>query len=158
MYAGIGISVLWCLPWPVNENLVPSKRLIRVLPYILCYEHSILWIHHDPDDVLNKLNWHGPLKPHSFGSPDMYLGTQLKHMQLHNVVCSWSMSPSEYVQEAEKNYEMYDANTWVRVTDSWWRQIIHSNMASASFGCLTSIGTRWGILWPVLGRSNDMDD
>ena len=61
---------------------------------------DILCIHHDPDDVLNKLNEYVPLKPRSVGSPSMYLGTKLKHMQIHNGIWAWSMSPSKYVQEA----------------------------------------------------------
>ena len=68
--------------------------------YILCYVDDILCIHHDPDDVLNKLNGYVMLKPGSFGSPDMYLGTKLKCMLLHNGIWAWSMSPSKYVQEA----------------------------------------------------------
>ena len=30
----------------------------------------------------------------------MCLGTKLKHMQLHNGIWTWLMSPSKYVQEA----------------------------------------------------------
>ena len=48
--------------------------------YILCYVDDILCIHHDPDDVLNKLNKYVPLKPSSVRSPDMYLVTKLKCM------------------------------------------------------------------------------
>ena len=46
--------------------------------YILKYEDDILCIHHDPDDVLNKLNCHAPLKPGSVGSRNIYLVTRLK--------------------------------------------------------------------------------
>ena len=62
--------------------------------YILCYVDDILCIHHDPDDVLNKLNGYVPLKPCLVESLDMYLGIKLKHMQLHNGIWAWSMSPS----------------------------------------------------------------
>ena len=68
--------------------------------YILSNADGILCTHHDSDDVLNKWNGYVPLKPRSVGSPDMYLGTKLKCMQLHNVIWAWSMSPSKYVQEA----------------------------------------------------------
>ena len=30
----------------------------------------------------------------------MYLGTKLKHMELHNNIFAWTMSPSKYVQKA----------------------------------------------------------
>ena len=53
--------------------------------YILCYMYDILCIHHDPDDVLDKLNKYMPLKPSSVRSLDMYLDRKLK------------MSPSKYV-------------------------------------------------------------
>ena len=68
---------------------------------------DILRIHHDTDDVLNKLNRCVPLKHGSVGSPDMYLGTKLKCMQLHNDICAWSMSPSKYVQEAVRICKEY---------------------------------------------------
>ena len=65
--------------------------------YILCYVDDILCIHHDPDTVLNKLNWYVPLNPRSVGSHDMVLGTKLKCMQLDNVIWAWSMNPSNNV-------------------------------------------------------------
>ena len=68
--------------------------------YILCYVEYILCIDHDPDTALKKLNRYVSLKHVSVGSTDMYFGTKTKHMQLHNGIWAWSMSPSEYVQEA----------------------------------------------------------
>ena len=59
--------------------------------YISCYVDDILSIHHDPDDLLNKLNRYVPLKPSSIRSPDMYFGEKLEHMQLHNGIWAWSM-------------------------------------------------------------------
>ena len=76
---------------------------------MLCYVDYILCIHHDPDDVLNKLNGYVPSKPESVRSPDMYLGTKLKCMQLHNGIWALSMSPSKYVQEAVRICEEYVA-------------------------------------------------
>ena len=77
----------------------PDDKL-QYYSYILCYVDDILCIHHSPDDVLNELNDNVPLKPGSVGSPNMYLGTKLKCMQLHNGIWAWSMSPSKYIQEA----------------------------------------------------------
>ena len=70
------------------------KNKFEYYSYILFYVYDILCIHHDPDDVLNKLTHYVPLKPGSVGSPDMYIGTKLKQMQLHNGIWAWSMSPS----------------------------------------------------------------
>ena len=68
--------------------------------YILCYVNDILCIHHDPNDLLNKLNGYVLLKPGSNGSPDMYLNMKLKCMNLYNGIWAWSISPPKYVQEA----------------------------------------------------------
>ena len=77
--------------------------------YILCYVDDILCIYHDQDNVLNKLNMYLMLKPGSVGSPDMYLDTKLKSMQLHNGIWAWSMSPSKYAQEAVRICKEYFA-------------------------------------------------
>ena len=45
---------------------------------IQCYEDGMLCIHHDPDDVLNKLNHHVSLKSGSVGSSNMFIGTKLQ--------------------------------------------------------------------------------
>ena len=52
--------------------------------YIICYVDDILCIHHDPDDVLNKLNGSVPSKPSSVASPNVYLGMKLECMELQN--------------------------------------------------------------------------
>ena len=39
----------------------------------------------------------------------MYSGTKLKHMQLHNGIWPWSMSPSKYDQKALKICNEYAA-------------------------------------------------
>ena len=74
----------------------PEDKL-EYCSYMLCNVDDILCIHHDPDDVLNKLNGYMLLKPGSVGSPDMYLGTKLKCMQIHNGIWAWSMSLSKYI-------------------------------------------------------------
>ena len=63
----------------------PEDKLQYYL-YILCYVDDIVCIHHNPDDVLNRLNGYMPLKPGLVQSPDMYLGTKLKNMQLQNSI------------------------------------------------------------------------
>ena len=46
----------------------PEDKL-EYYSYILCYVDDILCIHHDPDDVLNKLNGYMPLQPSSVRNP-----------------------------------------------------------------------------------------
>ena len=71
--------------------------------------NDILSIHHEQNHVLNKLNGYVPLTPGLVGSPNLYLGTKLKHMHLHNGIWAWSMSPSKYVQEAVRICKEYAA-------------------------------------------------
>ena len=85
------------------------KDQLEYYSYILCYVDDILCIHLDPDDVLTKLNGYVLLKCRSVGSPKMYLGIKLKHMQLHNDIWAWSMSPSKYAQEAGRICKEYVA-------------------------------------------------
>ena len=49
---------------------------LQYYSYILGYVDDISCIHHDQDDVLNKLNGYVPLKLRSVRSLDMYLGTK----------------------------------------------------------------------------------
>ena len=85
---------LWMKAWHKPEDK------LQYYSYILCYVDDILCIHHDPDNVLNKVNGYVPLKPRSVGIANCYLSMKLKHMQLHNGIWPWSMSPSNYIQGA----------------------------------------------------------
>ena len=96
-------SDLWLKP-----EFRPGDKL-EYYSYILCYVDDILCIHHDPDDVLNKLNGYVLLKPSSVGSPNIYLGTKLKCMQLHNDIWALLMSIYMYVQETVRICEEYVA-------------------------------------------------
>ena len=58
---------------------------------------------------IEQTEWVWLLKPRSVGSPDMYLGTKLKCMQLHNGIWALSMSPSKYVQKAVRIWKEYVA-------------------------------------------------
>ena len=71
--------------------------------YILCYVDDILVIHHQPEDVIKKIDKYFPLKPGSVGKPDMYLGTKLREITFTNGEKAWAMSPSKYVQESVSN-------------------------------------------------------
>ena len=39
--------------------------------------------------------------------PSIYLGAKVKQMRMPNGVMAWSLIPSQYVQEAVKNTEIY---------------------------------------------------
>ena len=67
----------------MNAQYGPEAKS-QYYSYNLCYVDDILCIHHDPDNVLNKLNRYEPLKSVLIGSPNLYLGTKLKHIKLHN--------------------------------------------------------------------------
>ena len=82
----------------IKAEYRPENEL-EYYSFILCYVDDILCTHHDPDNVLNKLNGYMPLKPSLVGNPNMYFGTKLKLMQLHNDIWAWSISPSKFVQE-----------------------------------------------------------
>ena len=43
------------------------------------------------------------LKESSVGDPGIYLGAKMKKVQIDNDVWCWSISPSNYVQEAVRN-------------------------------------------------------
>ena len=75
----------------------PEDKLVYY-SYILCYVDNILCIHHDTNDVLNKLNQYMPLKLRSVGSLNFYLSKNLTCMQLNNGIWAWFMSPLKYVK------------------------------------------------------------
>ena len=47
------------------------------------------------------------LKESSVGDPDIYLDAKLKKVQMDNDVWCWSISPSNYVQEAVSKCQKY---------------------------------------------------
>jgi len=83
---------------------------VQYYAYILCSVDDILSIHHDPMSVMNKINGYLPLKPSSVGGPDIYLSAKLKQTRLPNGVWAWGLSPSKYVAQAVKNYQMHLTN------------------------------------------------
>ena len=143
-------------PW-MKTQYKPEDKL-QYYSYILCDVDHKLCIHHDPDDVLNKLNGYVSLKPGSVTSSDMYLGTKLKHMQLHNGIWAWSMSPSKYVSEAVRICKEFVAKHLSKDKYCQRGQIIHLRVVFPQTGCIPGIETRQGILLPVLDRSDEVDD
>ena len=85
--------------------------------------NDILCVHHDPENVLNKLNSYIPLKPGSASNPYKYFGTKLKQTQLHNDIWTWFIS--NYVQEEKRICNVYVTETLVRVIGCQRGQRIH---------------------------------
>ena len=62
-----------------------SEVKLEYYSFILCDVDDITCMHHDPEDVLIKLNCYVPVKPSSVSRSGVYLGIILKHIQLHNI-------------------------------------------------------------------------
>jgi hypothetical protein len=73
----------------------------------LLYVDDILCIHHEAMPVLDKLDKYFTLKPSFIGNPNMYLGANLKLMQMSNVVYVWGMIPTKYKKEAVSSCEKH---------------------------------------------------
>ncbi len=71
------------------------------------YLDDILQIPDDQDSVLTKLDKYFLLKPDSVSEPHVYLGAQLKLMQLEDGVLAWDCSLSKYTQESIYNCKKY---------------------------------------------------
>ncbi len=71
--------------------------------YILLYVENCLVVSENPKDTLHRLGQYFPLKPDSVGPPKLYLGGKLSKLELPNLVISWSISDSKYIQQALKN-------------------------------------------------------
>ena len=66
--------------------------------YMFSYGDDILCIHQNADSVLEHLYWSFPFKP-KYGNPDLYLGTMLQKIRLHNGVWSCASSLTKYVHQ-----------------------------------------------------------
>ena len=75
--------------------------------YILCYVDEILSISHDAESLLKRLDKYSKLNPSYLKYPYIYLGANLKRIQLKNGLWAWSVSPSRYMHQSVKNVEKY---------------------------------------------------
>jgi hypothetical protein len=75
--------------------------------YVLCYVDDVLCVRHDAMQQIGAIGKRFPLKKGSVGDPNIYLGAKLRKVTLENGVHAWSMSPSNYVQEAVRNVKQY---------------------------------------------------
>ena len=89
-------SNLWLIPELRNDGA-------EYYLFILYYVDDIMVFHHDSRPDLDHIDQLMKLKEGSVGDPDIYLGANLKKVQMSNDVWCWSLSPSKYVQEAVKN-------------------------------------------------------
>ena len=78
--------------------------------YILLYVDDAMCINHDAVSELKKLDHYFKMKDGSIGDPHIYLGGKVSEVNIDDhgeLVCTWSLSPTKYVQAAIKNVEEY---------------------------------------------------
>lgn len=75
--------------------------------YILLYVDDVLAIGIDAQAMLTQIGTYFELKPESIGPPKIYLGSQLRLVELENGQKAWGISSSKYVQAAVQNVEDY---------------------------------------------------
>lgn len=76
--------------------------------YVLVYTDDLLVISHKGEHVLrNEIGRFFKLKEDSIGPPDLYLGGQVRKVQLPDDTVAWAFGSSKYVQAAVKNVQEY---------------------------------------------------
>jgi hypothetical protein len=84
-----------------------DKKGRQYYSYILCYVDDLSVVHHNPKQVMDRINSFLPLKPDSVGLPEIYLGAKLKKKTFADGTTAWGLSPAKYVQQAVKNVEFF---------------------------------------------------
>jgi len=78
----------------------------KVWDYVLIYTDDTLVISENAESILrNEMGKYFELKQESIGPPKLYLGGNLRKVQLENGVNAWAFGSSQYVQSAVKNVE-----------------------------------------------------
>ena len=72
---------------------------------MFCYVYGILSIHNYTGILINHLDKYFKLKLVSVVDPDIHLAVKLKKNRVENVLWAWTMSPSHYFHESDKNVE-----------------------------------------------------
>ncbi|CAJ1966194.1 unnamed protein product [Cylindrotheca closterium] len=76
--------------------------------YVLLYTDDALCVSMNPERVLRKeLGKYFELKEESIGPPKIYLGSNVRKVELDTGVQCWAFGSSQYVQAAVKNVERY---------------------------------------------------
>ena len=86
--------------------------------YIMCYIDDILSVSHDTKSILQSLQGQFKLKGDKIEPPDMYLGAQLRTMQVEGNN-GWLMSSEKYVKSAIQNIEETLQNTGQRLPSKY---------------------------------------
>lgn len=97
-----------CLADPdlwIREVLVDDGN--KYHEYMLLHTDDCLAVSQNPKEQLMEIDKYFPLKPTSIGAPKIYLGANVSKVQLLNGVEEYTMSMSQYVQEAGRNVEGY---------------------------------------------------
>ena len=82
----------------------------RYYQYVLLYTDDILAVMEEPEKFLREeLGNYFTLKGKSIGPPTQYLGNKVSKVTLDNGKECWSFSSSQYIQNAIKNVEDYQA-------------------------------------------------
>ena len=76
--------------------------------YVLLYTDDILAIMEQPEKFIREeLGTRFTLKEKSIGPPTQYLGNKVSQVTMENGVSCWSLSSSQYIQNAIKNVDIY---------------------------------------------------
>ena len=74
---------------------------------ILWYDDDFFSIRLDAKDVLKCLDDYFKLKPEYLLEPNIYLGSEIRKIDMHNGVWTWGFSSACYVHDSVKNVEKY---------------------------------------------------
>ena len=65
---------------------------------VLVYVDYVMYIHHDAENFLRRINKYFKINTISIGDPDIYLGAKLRKMKLKNGVWAWANIPERCVK------------------------------------------------------------
>ncbi|KAL7475040.1 LOW QUALITY PROTEIN: hypothetical protein ACHAW6_000976 [Cyclotella cf. meneghiniana] len=84
---------------PVDPDLWLKKQTDKkgrqYYSYILCYVNDLLVVHHNPQQIMERINSFLLLKPDSVGTSEIYLGAKLKKTTFADGTTAWGLSPAK---------------------------------------------------------------
>ena len=98
----------------------PMKRSsdrLEQYEYVLLYFDDVLAIGDDPNELLQNIDKYFGLKLGYLSNPNIYLGANLKPINMENGVVAWYLILSQYIQEAVNNTEIYVKEN----LGYWWK-------------------------------------
>ncbi|KAL7474882.1 hypothetical protein ACHAW6_000828 [Cyclotella cf. meneghiniana] len=93
--------------WPKEQTDQKGKHYYA---YIIFYVDDLLVVHHNSRHNMEKIDSFLPLKPHSIGPAEMYLGAKLNKKTFEDSTVAWGQSPLKCVQQTGKNVETFSKN------------------------------------------------